>query len=298
MKPIKNTQTKLNDLTSITILDNSYKLSKLHYPINDKDWFEFIGVRFESNKELVTLGLLKTITGVISNEAFTYETLNKDLKLRDYLKYQDVVFLVNELSLKINKKKWFDINVEKSEAIASDFSTNSNNIINEENGRFILDELLKTCIIKPYTNYENYQVVPIFHYHGSNSYVTQNICILEIIIDILSKKFPSVSVQLHQIISQDLNKAELTNTTLEDISNLSKEELLKLYQKEHEKVQRLESKNKSNSKEETEKLYNKYMNESELFRNEVKRYMIETQKQFIVNYLAERGGQRSWLFRR
>ena len=236
MKPIKNTQTKLNDLTSITILDNTYKLSKLHYPINDKDWFEFIGVRFESNKELVTIGLLKTIRGVVQNKTFTYETLNKDLKLRDYLKYQDVVFLVNELSLKINKKKWFDINVEKSEAIARDFSINSNNIINEENGRFILDELLKTCIIKPYTNYENYQVVPIFHYHGSNSYVTQNICILEIIVDILSKKFPSVSVQLHQIISQDLNKAELTNTTLEDISNLSKEEILELYHKQQKEL--------------------------------------------------------------
>ena len=298
MKAVKNTQTKLKELSSIRISDNSFKLSKLHYPINDKDWFEFIGVRFEYNKKFITLGLLKTISGVISNETFTYESLNKDLKLYDYLRFQEAIKFVNELSLKINKKKWFNINVEKSPMIIGDFSLNFDNVIDQNTSLIILDELLKTCIIKPYTNYENYEVIPIFHYHGSNSYVTQNICILEIIIDILSKKFPSVSVQLHQIISQDLNKAELTNTTLEDISNLSKEELLKLYQKEHEKVQKYEAKNKSNSKEETEKLYDKYMNESELFRNEVKRYMIETQKQFIVNYLAERGGQRSWLFRR
>ena len=285
MKAIKNTQIKLKELTSITILDSTYKLSKLRYPLNDKDWFEFIGIRFEYNKKFITLGLLKTITGVIQNESFTYESLNKDLKLYNYLTVQNNIFLINEISLKINKKKWFDINEKKSPEISGDFSINSSDLINEENGLFIPDKLLKTCIIKPYTNYENYNLIPIFHFHGSNSYVTQNICILEIVVDILSKRFPSVSIQLHQIVSQDLNKAELTNTTLEDISNLSKEELLELYKKEHEKVQKYESKNKSNSLEETEKLYDKYMNESELFRNEIKRINCELFKEFIDNYI-------------
>ena len=92
MKAIKNSSTKLKELSSIKILDNTYKLSKLHYPINDKDWFEFIGVRFEYSKKFITLGLLKTISGVIQDEQFTYETLNQDLKLRDYLRDQEVVF--------------------------------------------------------------------------------------------------------------------------------------------------------------------------------------------------------------
>ena len=91
MKAIKNTQSKLKNLEYIQILDNSYKLSKLHYPINDKDWFEFIGVRFEYNKKFITLGLLKTIIGVIQNKKFTYEDLNKELRLDLYLHDQEII---------------------------------------------------------------------------------------------------------------------------------------------------------------------------------------------------------------
>ena len=108
--------------------------------------------------------------------------------------------------------------------------------------------------------------------------------VLEIITDILSKKFPSFKTQLHNLCSQELNKANLTDSNLEDISNLSKEELLELYKKEHEENLKFKEKTKTNSLEETEKLYDKYMNESELFRNEIKRINCELFKEFIDNY--------------
>ena len=99
MKPIKTSSGKLKNLECIRILNNTYKLSKLHYPINDQDWFEFIGVRFEYNKKFIALCLLKTITGVIQNKKFTYEDLNKDLKLNLYLHDQETIKFINEHSL-------------------------------------------------------------------------------------------------------------------------------------------------------------------------------------------------------
>ena len=294
MKAIKNTQSKLKNLEYIQILDNSYKLSKLHYPINDKDWFEFIGVRFEYNKKFITLGLLKTIIGVIQNKKFTYEDLNKELRLDLYLHDQEIIKFINEHSLRINNKNWFNCYIEDSHPIGCESSTINHDLINETDGKIKTEELLKTCIIHPYTMINNYKFIPIYHCHGSKHFSTQIICIFEIITDLLSRKFPSLASDLSHLSTQELNKSELNNSTLSKYRGMNEEELIKLLEEKDSKINKLESKNKSNSKEETEKLYDKYTNESELFRNEVKRYMIETQKQFIVNYLAER----SWLFRR
>ena len=140
----------------------------------------------------------------------------------------------------------------------------------------------------------NYKFIPIYHYHGTNHFSTQIICIFEIITDLLSRKFPSLASDLSHLSTQELNKSELNNSTLSKYRGMNEEELIKLLEEKDSKIEKYEAKNKFNSLEETKKLYDKYMNESELFRNEVKRYLIETQKQFIDNYLAER----SWLFGR
>ena len=150
---------------------------------------------------------------------------------------------------------------------------------------FDIGYLEETCILSNKIT-ENFTEIPIYWYDQNvhQKYRT-TIVTLEIITDILSKKFPSFKTQIHNLLVSELNKVELTNTNLEDISNLSREELLELYKKEHEKVQKYEAKNKSNSLEETEKLYDKYMNESELFRNEIKRINCELFKEFIDNYI-------------
>ena len=91
-----------------------------------------------------------------------------------------------------------------------------------------------------------------------------------------------------------MNINEVNKVTLDEYENLTNEELRKLLHERDSKIEKYKSKNKSNSLEETEKLYDKYMNESDLFRNEIKRINCELFKEFIDNYLAER----SWLFRR
>lgn len=96
MKVIKRLQ---NNLEYINIKGIKYKFEKLHYDLNDKDYFEIIGTRFENNNELTTLCLLKTLTGYINNKYFTYQNLNEFLKLNNYLKIQYNVNFINECSL-------------------------------------------------------------------------------------------------------------------------------------------------------------------------------------------------------
>ena len=284
MKPVKRTQTKLKNLESIKIKGVVYKFEKLHYDLTDKDFFEITGVRFKNNNELTTLCLLKTLSGFINNGKFTYQDLNKILKLNIYLQYQDNVNFINESSLKINNKKYYNFKEESLEAYASS-DLSINDLFVRENYKFEIDNLQETCIIQQYSKLDNFEIIPIYYYYGKkNDNYMQIISILEIVTNILTKAFPSFEVQLHNISTQELNKAELINSTLEDITKLSKEQILELYQKEHQENLKLKERNKSYSYEETKKLYNSHMKESELFREEFERYNIDTQYEFINNY--------------
>ena len=272
MKPIKLSQNKLQKLESISIKGISYKFEKLHYDLTAVDFFEINGCKFENNNELTTICLLKTLYGFIDNKKFTYETLLKDLKLNEFLRFQDNVNFINECSLRINNKKYFNFVYQKSESIDSDFYPKFEDIFNEEIYKFDVDELLKTCIIEFYCKHDNYDIIPIYQFCGSNNYTTQIISVLEIVTNILIKAFPSFEVQIHNICSQELNKAELINSTLEDVSKLTKEEILELYNKQQKELELYKNKNKSISYEDLSKKYDNYMETSNSFREEFKRY--------------------------
>lgn len=113
MKAVKTSQTKLRELSSIKILDNSYELSNLHYDINKKDYFEFIGTRLEYNNKFVTICLLKTITGDIKNNKFNYKLLDDEIGIKMYLRNQNNVKFINKLSLNFNNKKYYNF-IEES----------------------------------------------------------------------------------------------------------------------------------------------------------------------------------------
>ena len=285
MKPIKTLKKSKSNLEYINIKGIKYKFEKLHYDLNDKDYFEIIGTRFKNNNELTTLCLLKTLSGYINSKNFTYQDLNKLLKLKFYIRIQGNVNFINECSLKINNKKYYNFNEELLDTIVSTNISNINEIFNEENYYFDVDQLQERCIIPQYQKLDNFELIPIYHYYGKkNDNYMQIISIFEVVINILIKAYPSFEAQLHNLCSQELNKTELINSNLEDITKLTKEQILELYQKEHQRVQELESKNKSISYEDLSKKYDNYMETSNSFREETKRYLIDTQEEFISNY--------------
>ena len=281
-------------MESIKILEEVHKFETITYPLGKNNYFTIDKTNFIFNNEVNTLCLLKRLEGNINNEYFNFETLIKETILKDYLKEQNNVNFINECSLRINKKKYFNFNTESQRPFGLCDSTSIDELLDNDK-HIIPNKLWETCIIPIDNKVENFVIVPIYFYNGSMKYKnTPIITTLEIITDILSKKFPSFKVQLHKLVTSELNISNIKNESFEERVQKSNEELLLEIEQLKKENELLKIKNKSNSYEETEKLYDKYMNESELFKNEVKRYLIETQKQFIDNYLAER----NWLFRR
>ena len=147
MKAVKRTQTKLKNLESIKIKGIVYEFVDITYKLKQEYFFTFKGIKIPNNKELCVIGLLKTLYGYIENTKFTYETLNNDLKLKNYLRDLNVIEFINITSLRINNKKYFNFIEEKSAPIGADFSVIQNNLLDEDMNHYDLEKLLNTCII-------------------------------------------------------------------------------------------------------------------------------------------------------
>ena len=273
-------------MKSIKILGEVHKFETITYPLDENNYFSIDRTNLIFNGEVNTSCLLKTLEGNINNETFNFESLIRETPLKNYLEYRNTVNFINECSLRINKKKYFNFNTESQTGISVCDSSSINELIDNDKHRIIPNKLWETCIIPIDKKVETFDIVPIYFYNGSMKYKnTPVITILEIVINILSKKFPSFKVQLHKLATSELNISNIKNESFEERVQKSNEELLLEIEQLKKENELLKIKNKSNSYEETEKLYDKYMNESELFRNEVKRYLIETQKQFIDSYI-------------
>ena len=96
-------------MESITIRNNSYKFKEETYKLTPQDSFSISCTKFNFEGNFTNETLLKTIKGRINNEEFNYETLNKDLGIKEWLKFKDNVKLINNCSLKINNKCFFNI---------------------------------------------------------------------------------------------------------------------------------------------------------------------------------------------
>lgn len=154
-------------MQSIKILGEVYEFKNKRYNINENNYFTIDCVNFINNNQINIHCLLKSINGCIDNTEFNYKSLLKELQLNLYSHYQENVKFVNECSLKYNNKSWFNFITEEQDAIAS-CSPIPSRFLNLETNKVNIEELNKTCIIKPYTKYENYEVVPIYQYHGSS----------------------------------------------------------------------------------------------------------------------------------
>ena len=175
-------------MESIKILGEVYEFKNKRYDINENNYFTVDCVNFINNNNFNISCLLKTIKGCINNIDFDYKKLLKELQLNHYLRDQEHVKFVNECSLKYNNKNWFNFIIEEQGSM-DPCSSIPSRFLNLETNKVDIEELNKTCIIKPYTKYENYDVVPIYQYNGSNKDKTvQIICCFEIITHILSKK--------------------------------------------------------------------------------------------------------------
>ena len=205
------------------------------------------------------------------------------MTLRDYLKTKNNMEFVNKLSLNYNNKNWFNDNKNSlGEISPREFSTEDST--NDKNGHYNISKLEETCILSNKIT-ENFSEIPIYWYDQNvNPKYRTTIVVLEIITDILSKRFPLFKTQIHNLLINELNISEIKEESLEERTKLSYEELLELYQKEHQKVQELEYKNKNTSYGKFEIKFNELYNKDKNFTNEIKRFIYETIPEYVINY--------------
>ena len=203
-------------MESIKILEEVHKFETITYPLGKNNYFTIDKTNFIFNNEVNTLCLLKRLEGNINNEYFNFETLIKETILKDYLKEQNNVNFINECSLRINKKKYFNFNTESQRPNGLCDSTSIDELLDNDK-HIIPNKLWETCIIPIDNKVENFVIVPIYFYNGSMKYKnTPIITTLEIITDILSKKFPSFKVQLHKLVTSELNISNIKNESFEE----------------------------------------------------------------------------------
>ena len=272
-------------MKSIKILDKVYNFETITYPLGKDNFIKIDECKIDYNNRITSCCLLKTLEGNIEDKQFNFDKLNKEIGLKDYLRMQNNVEFVNDISLKINNKKWFEFEEETHATIVACVSTKLENLLDDDQIHFNLDKLWNTCIVSTENKQVNFEVMPIFYFNGSTKYKnTPIITTLEIVINILIKYFPSFEAQLKLINSNILNKNEINKLTLDEYENLTNEELRTLLHERDSKIEKYEAKNKSNSYENFDNLYERYIKEDQNFYNEVKRFIYETTPEFVINY--------------
>ena len=154
----------------------------------------------------------------------------------------------------------------------SNFSLNKNDFL-LDNSMIQTDELWKTCLIEPFKQTKNFNIIPVYYYEGPiKRPETHIICEFEVLIDILTKKFINLKSDLTNLNKIQINNAEIENKSFENYS-------LDEYRKMEERIKQLEEentklkeKNKPISYEDLSKKYDNYMETSNSFREEFKRY--------------------------
>ena len=228
MKAVKNiTQTKTQKEINISVFGEKYKFETLRFNLKEsKNYFEVYGTRVTRNNKLSVICDIKSLRGNIDKTKFTFESLDKEMTLRHYIQNQNNVNFVNKLSLNYNNKKWFNMEENSIGAIAP-IETTTKDSTNDKNEHLSINKLEQTCILNNKIT-ENFSEIPIYWYDRNvhQKYRT-TIVELEIITDILSKKFPSFKTQIHNLIVNELNISEITNSNLEERIEKSNEELMK-----------------------------------------------------------------------
>ena len=116
MKVVKNiTQTKTQKEINISVLDEHHEFKIIPFKLDEYgNYFEVYGTRVTRDKKLSVICDLKSLRGNIGDIKFNFESLDKELFLRNYLKKRNHIEFINKLSLNYNNKKWFNIDENSS----------------------------------------------------------------------------------------------------------------------------------------------------------------------------------------
>ena len=95
-------------MNRIVIQGSEYNFIEKTYKINNQMSFSVNLARYIKEEQVVCLCLLKTLTVNINNKIDTFKTIDKKIKIKDYLHVAENVQLINNISLDLNNKLYYN----------------------------------------------------------------------------------------------------------------------------------------------------------------------------------------------
>ena len=148
----------------------------------------------------------------------------------NYLKIAENIDLINNVSLDVNNKLYYNFVVESDRRILRSDSTNINiNDLLDDKQMLNINKLNETCIITPNKIITNFKYIPIFHRNGTEKKSeTEVIVHFSILIDMLTKVFSDFKHLILKLSDIVLNLTELQDNDLETYMNMTTSEYIKL----------------------------------------------------------------------
>ena len=194
--------------------------------------------RYTKEEQVVCFCLLKSLTVNINNKIDNFKTIDKKIKISHYLHTTENVQLINNISLDLNNKLYYNF-VGSSDGkylpselvnIREDYLVNNSHLINTT-------KLNEVCIITPNSFIENFDNIPIFHRNGpEKNSKSEIICHFRIVIDILMKVYSQFKHKILELSDLILNLTELQDEDLDSYMNKSKSDLIKLLKEKDEEI--------------------------------------------------------------
>ena len=190
------------------------------FDINQNDYFEVSLFRY-NNEPFVNL---RSIHAHI--DGHDYDRSDNDLRNEIHYHLQDHsnVDHINYISERLNHSKWFNsryLNEEIDVAIAT---TDNELVLPDEEGHYIPEQLIQSLLVITPEEYEmddidNLAYYPIYKFFGRKNASSTIHCVhFDVLVYILMNRFPRIRADLTRLLTIELEIANVTNQTVEEIT--------------------------------------------------------------------------------
>ena len=173
--------------------------------------------RYIKEEQVVCLCLLKSLTVNINNKVENFKEIDKKIKVKHYLQTTENVQLINNISLDLNNKLYYNF-VAKSggKYLPSEYINIPEEYLLKDSYLINTTKLNETCIINPNSFIETFDNIPIFHRNGpEKNSKSEIICHFRIVIDILMKVYCQFKHKILELSDLILNLTELQDEDLD-----------------------------------------------------------------------------------
>lgn len=194
---------------------------------------------------------IRSISGYIGGD-FDKTILSDTIK--NYLRFQNNVELINILSRELNKENYFECYIQNSnqsdleikQRILNDSEVAWNHAslysqdLQDNHNQFIPNKLKDVCKYTLHIKRNIFDFYPIWYINGkTNDPSCELLCHFDIVIHILANKFVEFKAKILRLAATDIEIAIHENNTIEDYAKMRKQQLLLTLKQRDERIEKL-----------------------------------------------------------